>query len=324
MDLRAHSASQNLFKLYKQVRRRRELTPAEKRVNFQAIERIFDEDAVEVDLKIRKFIEIAEKTIIDMLEQRGSDALSGEFAMSLRIDVGQEVVNLAKEYLINVWRKNRDLAIAELPPERREKLEEIRRFANSKQYASAFKPDVAGNYFANRSNMIKALLDETLQIQIRQEIFEHLKGGRTLNETIGNVKSIFEPYVGDPSKIAPSGPGVPASENILTAHRLENIIRTETSTAMSQGRAMVADASGGYVIGYELSAILDFRTSDVCSVADGKKFKKEHRLAIKLLPPLNFNCRTVPVFITQDDVPVKWSTEAQLERVVRLQPKGFK
>ena len=36
------------------------------------------------------------------------------------------------------------------------------------------------------------------------------------------------------------------------------------------------------------------------------------------------NCRTIEVFITTDDLPVRWSTEAELDSVLRLIPEGFK
>ena len=198
-------------------------------------------------------------------------------------------------------------------------------------YATGFSPQLALDYFASRAVVLKGIIDDALLNQAKLRLMEYIKGGQTLNEMIGNLRAVFEPWVGDPTKIGPSGqvgigfpPGTSAPENILMAYRLENIIRTETTTAMSQGRLAVGDAAGDYVIGYQLSAILDERTTLTCQTADGVMFRKEDPAAVKLLPPLHFMCRTVPIFVTTDELPVEWSTPAEIDAAVRLIPQGFK
>ena len=130
---------------------------------------------------------------------------------------------------------------------------------DKKDYAQSFRPDVAVNYLRNRALFIKGLIDDELTRQVKYQVFEHLKGGRTLSETIGNLREVFEPWVGDPEKIIPSGISR-TPEDILRAYRLETIIRTETATAMNLARTAVADAAEDFVLGYQYSAILDLRT----------------------------------------------------------------
>jgi hypothetical protein len=129
----------------------------------------------------------------------------------------------------------------------------------TKKYASAFKPDVAERYLKNRALAIQGIVDDDLTKQVKLILFNALKAGRHAQETMGELAEAFFPWVGDPEKIVPSGV-TGTQEDILQAYRLENIVRTETSTAMSEGRAAVADAAADYVRGYELSAILDERT----------------------------------------------------------------
>ena len=198
-------------------------------------------------------------------------------------------------------------------------------------YATGFSPQLALDYFASRALVLKGIIDDALLNASKLRLMEYLKGGQTLNEMIGNLRFVFEPWVGDPTKIQPSGqtgigfpPGTKEPENILMAYRLENIIRTETTTALSQGRRAVGDAVGDYLIGYQLSAILDERTTEICRAADGLMFRKEDAAAGKLAPPLHFQCRTVEVFITTDDVPVEWSEQSEIDEVVQLIPTGFK
>lgn len=141
-------------------------------------------------------------------------------------------------------------------------------FSSDQRDYAGLEPTKAVEYLRNtRPWLIKGVIDDQLKKQARFTLAEHLKGGRTLNETLGNLRDIFEPWIGDPTKITPTGqvgigfpPGEFAPENILMAYRLENVIRTESVSALAQGRAAVGDEADDYVIGFELSAILDQRT----------------------------------------------------------------
>jgi SPP1 gp7 family putative phage head morphogenesis protein len=297
-------------------RRNFERTAAEQRVDFERLRRVYDEDAVALGLRLRGYLVEARDDLLDLFERQENN-LTADFAQSIRIDVGREFSRDVEAYLMDVWRRNRDWALTELPEEVQGQLRGLQR------YASSFRPDVAGNYFRNRALMIKGIVDDELIRQVKLQVFEHLKGGRTQAETMGYLWELFVPWISDPAKIEPSGL-TRSPEDLLQAYRLENIVRTETTTAMSQGRAAVADAAGDFVLGYQLSAILDDRTTEQCQWADGLTFRKNDPRAIKLEPPLHYQCRTVLVFVTTNDQPIRWSTAAQLDRVVRLTPQGFK
>jgi len=314
----------------------RPLRPAEKRVNFAAIKKILDEDAVVFDLRLREIIKQTRDSLLRLINEQGN-SLSAEFVRSLRIDTGPQFATETEQYLMGVWRKNRDLAVDELPYTVRESVgvSMIRRYHESvgsyfkaagtslHGYQSAFDPDKIANYFLNRSNYVKGIVDMELWKQTSTQLWEHLKGGRTLIETMGILRNLFEPWVGDPTKLVPSGV-TGTAEDILQAYRLETIVRVETLTALSQARSAVAEAAGEYVIGMEHSSILDFRTTDLCALADGIKIKKDDPLLVKLTPPLHWNCRSLHVYVTADDVPVEWTSQAKLDSLVRQVPAGFK
>lgn len=322
----------------------------EKRVDFAALEKLYSLDATQADAKVRAALRQARDELIKQVEAAGKDnRISPWWVATLKLGTG-DVAKILQEYLVGVWRKSRDLAMKEMPTQVKDKLEPLKRYsdeeidrafistdngnspqAETKSYATGFEPQLALDYFASRAIVLKGIIDQALLNQAKLRLMEYLKGGETLTEVIGNLRAVFEPWVGDPTKIQPSGqvgigfpPGTSAPENILMAYRLENIIRTETTTAMSQGRLAVGDAAGDYVVGYQLSAILDDRTTAICQEADGLMFSKDDLAAQKLLPPLHFQCRTVPIFVTTDDAPVKWSTRARIDKVVRLIPSGFK
>lgn len=467
MDMRPGSPHLRIFEKYMELRERRyhlpgehdyqrSLSKFEKRVDFAAIERIFDEDALKVDLEIRAEIKKTLKRIIEQIEQRAkTGGLNEQFVLALQVDTGTGIPRILGQYLTDVWRRGRDLALRELPEPVKKQVETVKRFelglaeciyckkalfhlpgqhdqcdhsvtgecvdkewqkitedmtadklnkiphgtrdeleripriilrvrSDAKNlpaflhgsktgvfYAlktkdgwlgfqrnvktgdflpqkhlfkpedyeliteetkklsvrifAGLEPTQAINFLQNlRPWLIKGIIDDELKKTTRLELSEHLKGGRTLTETIGNLRSDFEPFVGDPEKIIPSGPGIPAAENILQAFRLENIIRTETNGALNIGRANVAEEVGDFILGFSLSAVLDLRTTLVCQEADGKTFPKGHALAIKLQPNLHWQCRTILVYVTSDDVPVTWSSDEELNYVVSLIPKGFK
>ena len=478
----------------------RTLSPYEKRVDFEAARKVFDEDAWDADLKLRQEIKKTLASLLQIVKERiEGNMLTPQWVGTMTVDTPPAVLRITGEYLMDVWRKGRDLALRELPENVAKRLADVKRFSHARlfhlpgqhdqcdhsvtgecvdpeweksnknpransplpesygdmerwvkersdiygsrnefltsdEYKQAYpflrelykaeklktanladramaevkaeygdrvfydyvtpwgvetykgiitsragipyikldegqttmtgakslrwhkgwrkekttksqdasdgdirryaglEPTKAVEYLLNtRPWLIKGIIDDKLKQQARIELSQHLLGGRTLTETLGRLRDIFEPWIGDQEKITPTGmrgigfpPGEFAPENVLMAYRLENIIRTESVTAFAQGRAAVADEADDYVIGFELSAILDTRTTEICKAADGIKFRRDHRLAEKLMPALHYQCRTIPVFVVTDDLPVEWSTEAELDRVVRLIPEGFK
>ena len=290
---------------------------ASKRVDFAAIQRVFDKDSLAVDKKLRKEIATAFSAVREEVESLLVGVVDPSQVSQFRIDIGAQALETLDEYLLQTWRKGRDIALKELPASIR------REIASIKEFQVGFAPQDALNYFKTRAIAIKGLIDDDLTKAVKFDLFEHLKGGRTTIETIGNLRRIFEPWIGDPQKIIPSGiEGRP--ESLLQAYRLENIIRTETTTALNQGRVTVGDAAGEYTQGIELSSVLDARTTDTCQAADGLMLRKDDPRTIKLTPSLHWNCRSVVIFITTDDIPITWSSDAAIDRAVALIPAGFK
>ena len=74
---------------------------------------------------------------------------------------------------------------------------------------------------------------------------------------------------------------------------IERYGRTKLTEVLNRGRQEFFEESGA-VSGYQYSAILDGRTSQICEGLHGKKFKA----GTEPLPPLHFNCRSVLIPIT--------------------------
>jgi len=87
-----------------------------------------------------------------------------------------------------------------------------------------------------------------------------LELGLSTRETIARLRDAFAPFTGGAD---------------LPAYRLEAIVRTESTSAFNMGRLVEArDADiAEFMTGMQYSAILDSRTSAVCTHLDGKVFK---------------------------------------------------
>lgn len=82
--------------------------------------------------------------------------------------------------------------------------------------------------------------------------------------------------------------------NALSETSLERFSRTKITEVMNRGRKDYFD-EGDIVQGYQYSAILDDRTSQICETLNGKIFTKESAPT----PPMHWNCRSVLIPITK-------------------------
>ncbi len=80
----------------------------------------------------------------------------------------------------------------------------------------------------------------------------------------------------------------------LTEQSLERFARTKHTEVLNKGRLEYFKESG-VVAGYQYSAILDDRTSEICRGLHGKKFKNGD----EPVPPMHFNCRSILIPITK-------------------------
>jgi SPP1 gp7 family putative phage head morphogenesis protein len=84
----------------------------------------------------------------------------------------------------------------------------------------------------------------------------------------------------------------------LGGARLETIARTNVMKAFSESRKQELESTDG-IVAYQLSAIMDDRTSDICDELDGLIFEPEDLDYYNT--PLHFNCRSIIIPIFQDE-----------------------
>jgi SPP1 gp7 family putative phage head morphogenesis protein len=95
------------------------------------------------------------------------------------------------------------------------------------------------------------------------------------------------------------------TENV--AAYLETLVRTNTFEAMNEARfAMFQDpALEGMVVAYEYSAVLDDRTTEICSSLDGSVYSSDSEVwqgSPRYIPPNHYNCRSllIPIFVSDE------------------------
>ena len=99
------------------------LSPYEKRVDFAAVEKALDSDAVKTDLALRVPIrKVLDDLITLMKNQEKAGGITQWFVQGLTLTTGPEAQKILGDYLLGIWRKGRELAIEELPSKIREKI----------------------------------------------------------------------------------------------------------------------------------------------------------------------------------------------------------
>jgi SPP1 gp7 family putative phage head morphogenesis protein len=164
---------------------------------------------------------------------------------------------------------------------------------------------------------ITGVLSDKLLGQSRQILLRAIETGELQGETSTKLLALFEPYVGDGKAVLPV---------VTEATRLETIIRTNATDAYNAGRLVQARRAGDLVNGYVYSAILDSRTTQVCSFLDGKIFRADDPAVDRLKPPRHFNCRSLLVarISTEPIQPGELMTESRIGRAIELSGNGFK
>lgn len=132
---------------------------------------------------------------------------------------------------------------------------------------------------------LSVLEDETFQFigdweynvrkDARKILFNAIKDGTPLSEVLDKIE-------------------IEGAKNAEAS--IERYVRTKTTEVLNRGRQAYFNSSD-VIVGYELSAIDDGRTSDICSGLNGRRFPK----GSEPVPPLHFNCRSVLIPITKYD-----------------------
>jgi SPP1 gp7 family putative phage head morphogenesis protein len=126
---------------------------------------------------------------------------------------------------------------------------------------------------------------------VKNELIAAIKDGKSLSSVLGILDDNFD---------------------ALSQVSLERFARTKHTEVLNKGRKEFFDESG-VVQAYQYSAIMDDRTSEICSGLHGKIFEASDAP----IPPLHFNCRSLLIPIT------KYEEYKPTESIRGLSPDKF-
>lgn len=160
--------------------------------------------------------------------------------------------------------------------------------------------------------IISNSLKGKLEADVKNVLVESIRTGALLTKTIENLRNVYEPYVGKDNVIR--------DDKVISPHRLETVIRTNTTGAYNQGRLVMFRENEHILKGVRYSAILDSRTTEICSHLDKKIFKVNDPALDRLAPANHFNCRSllIPIIIGRDVNESDFITPDQSGKGVRL------
>lgn len=180
-------------------------------------------------------------------------------------------------------------------------------------------PKKALAFFETKGLEIAGVMNGRIRDDAKNVLMNAIKTGEAPDEISRKLAEVFEPFVGDPASLTPVGVGQ------IQPFRLDTILRTNSTEAFNEGikDSVDSEVEEGTVIGFEYSAIIDGRQTDVCDFLDEKKFRPRGTALNSLTPPNHFNCRSVLIPITREEGPVRFIDDAQIGRGKKLKTKGF-
>ena len=100
----------------------------------------------------------------------------------------------------------------------------------------------------------------------------------------------------------------------MTSQRIEAIARTEITRADSMGR-LVSMKGNEDVIGVEFSAVMDDRTTEICTERNGLMMRLDDPRLPENTPPLHIRCRSLLISLTVYDFPDGVLTSHEFDEV---------
>jgi len=173
--------------------------------------------------------------------------------------------------------------------------------------------DAAGFLEANSFRMAGNLTDGARAI-IQQELLNAIKSGdtnaaqirtnileRLINKGYIDLAAVSDSPMADSMQALKETLGPDADEN--KSPYIDTLVRTNVFEAFNEARyAQFKDPDlDGFVVALEYSAILDDRTTEICTELDGVVWDEANPLWDTYRPPNHYNCRSILVPITAVD-----------------------
>lgn len=205
-------------------------------------------------------------------------ALDSKTPRELELPSREQHRELLRRSIVQAWITGHQLADEELLADQRQRLGQ---FMGSDPPATPKPapgppPSAAIDYLRGR-DVLLGKWDRDLDAEVTRVLVHALETGASKKKIMRALAVVFEDF---------------------SKHRLENIARTETSAALTQGRLARFREPGSNVVGVQFVAIMDARTTRMCQARDGMMMRLDDERLAANTPPLHFMCRSTLVAIT--------------------------
>ena len=296
-----------------QVRRfqlSREKTAAEAKIDFAAIEEALDRDeAVAIEELTEVMDKIGASYIKDAEKAKIIGSQDSKKIDKLRLKGLGELRDAMAKHLEIVFRKGNQDAKKELGKEN---------FIGETLAGSKLRELLAQKAFG-----FAGIVQDDMLKKLNAILANGIEKGWSAERIAREIEKVIGGFTGKAGLLKPDGKAV-------TPSAIMRSVRTNTTSAYNLGRREFYQdpAQGDTIKGVQFSAIIDSRTSDICRHLDGKVFNSDDTDAInRFTPPLHFNCRSVLVPITEQDVDRDGSPEIiggkDKNTAEELVPPGF-
>jgi len=260
-------------------------TAFEKKVDFVKVKN----DLQELDIKtIRSLMPAFEKIKEGIIESVKSSNLIEKQRMdkinSFQLKFVKQLQLAWKLSLGDIWSSGQQSARKEL---------------GSEKFQTKDPHELFESILDERSFFVTGIERDRILRDTKQILLDGIEQGLSNREIQTRVEKLFrdnylleEGAVFDPTKPGFSLP-----------NRIETIVRTNVTKIYNQGRRNIFEDPNlkGFVKAYQYSAIIDSRTTDICTRLDGKVYRASDPYIDRITPPNHFNCRSILVPVTEGE-----------------------
>ena len=266
----------------------REATSYEAKMDFAAIEKTLDRSDASME---RELLEISKRMASDLLDQ-GETIVKNfkpERLDNLKPKYQKEMNDAVKGHFIALFRNSVEFAKREIHGD------------NAKNFVAddIFPKEFEEIILAESFKMVGDISTDILK-RSKNAILDGIKTGMPYREVVKKVTEDLKAH---------------------TANHIRTIVRTRTTEVFNAGRKTFFDSdetAKDIIIGYQFSAVMDERTTAVCSRLDGRTFDKEGaEYVASITPPIHWGCRSTLVPVTRFE-DVKFNAEVPIEKLKEL------
>lgn len=251
---------------------RRELTSPEKKVNFSQIQKTMEQSEASLSRRIKRAAkqiwkdyvsQIVKSGLIDRFDPQRLNELKPRFLKDLNLELKNGFQDLVEQAYSEAHR--------ELFPDEPKKFgldEGELSYEDMMDVLNAEAFNITADYAGLASKKVNSIIAQGLKQQL----------------STSEITALIEKELPD-----------------ATDSWVDTLVRTKTTEIYNRGRKSYFDndeLAQKVIGGYQFSAILDARTTEICRSLDKKIFKNDDDNINLMTPPLHWNCRSILVPVT--------------------------